>query len=69
VAASALGLLAHSYSGTGARDTRTLQTLFNRVIVAVLDEKHVRGCSRCAGPMVQTNGVMLCLECANQEEL
>ena len=53
----------------GRLDRQSLETLFGDFTKAVLVNKHVRGCSRCAGPMVQQNASLVCLECSNEEEL
>ena len=69
VAASALGLVASSYLKNGARDKGSLEASFEGVARAVLDGKQVRGCARCAGPMVQQDATLVCLECSHQEEV
>lgn len=69
VLASLVPIIAHTYDNDGKAHQQTLERLFEEVTSALLQEKHVRGCRRCAGPVVQQDATLACLECALEEDL
>src|SRR3990172_3100584 len=55
VLASVLQIIAYTYRKDSAKARPSLETLFAGFTRAVLEDKQVRGCSRCAGPMVEAD--------------